>query len=108
MRWMTQLRPALAPVGAMAEVHLVAVEGEDLALGVTAFELNGEDRLLHLPLHGLLDADRRKISRQVLRDGARAGLLALEQIVGQSDENAGDTQPEMLLEVGVFGRDDRL
>ena len=44
----------LDPVVAVAEVHLVAVEGEDLFLGEVLLDLEGEDGLLDLPLVALL------------------------------------------------------
>jgi hypothetical protein len=92
----------------MAEVHLVGVEGEDLAFGVAAFELDGEDRFLYLALNGLLEADGEQVARKLLGDRARARFLPLEQIVCQRDQDAGDTQAEVLLEICVLGRDDRL
>ena len=47
-------RGRLDAVDAVAEVHLVAVEREDLALGVALLDLDREERFLDLPLPGLL------------------------------------------------------
>ena len=46
----------LDPVVAVAEVDLVAVEGEDLLLREVLLDLEGEDDLLDLALVGLLRA----------------------------------------------------
>ena len=49
-----ELAGRLHPVVAVAEVDLVAVEGEDLFLGEVLLDLEGEDGLLDLALVGLL------------------------------------------------------
>ncbi len=95
----------------MPEVDLVAVEGEDLALGVALLDLDGEQRFLHLAFEALLEPDGEEVAGQLLRQGAGAGRVSeppLKHVAHHRDEDARDAQAEVRIEVGVFGRDDRL
>ena len=70
-----QPRRRLDAVGAVAEVHLVAVDREDLSLGVALLDLDREDDLAHLPLERLLVGQAElflQVARQLLRERARA------------------------------------
>ena len=96
----------------MAEVHLVAVDREDLALGVALLDLDREDDLADLALERLLVRQAElilEVARQLLRERARA-LRAppLDDVGRRRDEDAPDVDAEMAVELGVFGRDDRL
>ena len=105
-------------VGAVAQVHLIAVDREDLALGVALLDLDRENQLLHLPLEGVgkgLLAFRREpellleIARELL--GQRAGALRaphLDDVGHHGRADAPDVDAEMTVELRVFGRDDRL
>ena len=66
-------RRGLDAVGAVAEVHLVAVEREDLRLGVALLDLEGEHDLLDLPLERLLRLEE-QLARELLRERAGAGI----------------------------------
>src|SRR6185503_18992723 len=64
----------LDAVGAVAEIHLVAVDREDLPLGVALLDLDGEDRLADLALERLLIRQAElilEVPRQLLRERAR-------------------------------------
>src|SRR5438876_1189353 len=62
-------RRRLDAVGAVAEVHLVAVDREDFLLGVPLLDLNREDDLAHLALEQLLlgQAEVIEVARHLLR-----------------------------------------
>ena len=90
----------------LVQVHLVAVQGENLALRVALLDLDGEDRLLDLPLPCPL-VGQKEIPRELLRDGARAGGEAeLDEVAHRRQGDPGRVQAEVLLEVGIFGGDD--
>jgi hypothetical protein len=101
-------RGRLDAVRAVAEVDLVAVQREDLALRVALLDLDGEDRLLDLALPGLLVGEE-QVARELLRQRARAaGLAPLEDVLDQRDDDARDAEAEVLIELGVLGGLDRL
>src|SRR5207248_5692829 len=84
---------------------------EDLFLRVALLDLNREDDFPHLPLEQLLlgETELIEVARHLLRQRARTLIAApLDDIRGRSGEDAPDVDAEMLVEVGVFGRDDRL
>ena len=105
-------------VRAVPQVHLVAVDREDLALRVPLLDLDRENQLLHLPLEGVgkgLLAFRREpellleIARELLRE--RAGALGpphLDDVGQRGGADAPDVDAEMAVELRVFGGDDRL
>jgi hypothetical protein len=78
----------------VAEVYLVAVEGEDLLLRVAFLELDGDDRFLDLALPRLLEADRcgKQVARELL---LRPRRLPARSVLEQRQRNARDAQPEM-------------
>jgi hypothetical protein len=92
----------------VAEVDLVRVEREDLALRVSLLDLDRQDRFLHLALDRLVEADGKEIARELLRDRAGARQLALHHVVDQGDHDARHTEAEVLVEAAILGRDDRL
>ena len=113
----------LDAVRALAEIHLVGVKREDFALGIALLDLNGDDRLFDLSFEADvadLEADRfgKQSARQLLGNRARAfGSRALtgdsiadrsEHVAGRRHDDVRHAQAEMLLELGVFSRDDRL
>ena len=53
-----EARGGFDAVCAATEIHLVAVEGEDLALGIALFDLDSEDRLVDLPDPELFQPER--------------------------------------------------
>jgi hypothetical protein len=55
----------------VAEIHLVAVEGEDLVFGVPTLDLEREDRFLDLALDRLLRFEE-QLARELLRQRAGA------------------------------------
>src|SRR5262249_58732760 len=69
-----QARRGFDPVCAVAEVHVIAVNGEDFPLRVPLFELDGENDLPNLALEQLLFGETKlvDIARHLLRQGAGA------------------------------------
>ena len=53
----------------MAEVHLIQVHLEDTVLGIAALELEGQHRLLQLPLEALVGREKQDLG-ELLGDGA--------------------------------------
>ena len=111
-------RGRLDAVRAVSEIDLVGVEREDLGLGVAPLELHRHQHFLHLALderparahehavdHVLVEE---QIPRELLRDGAGAEALAVDDVLDGRDDDARDAQAEVLLEVAVFAGDDRL
>jgi hypothetical protein len=96
----------------VAQIHLVAVDREDLALGVALLDLDGEDRLADLALERLLVRQAElilEVARQLLRQRARAlGAPPLDDVGDGGDENAPDVDAEVAVELGVLGGDNRL
>src|SRR5919201_6968946 len=101
----------------MAEVDLVCVEGQDLALGEALLELDGDDGFLHFSLEAaeagaLEDAAaqviaQEEVPRQLLGEGARAAAPAVHDVLDGRDQNPRDAEAEVLLERRVLGGDDR-
>ena len=103
-----QPRGRLHAVDAVPEVHLVAVKGEDLVLRVALFDLNREDGFLDLALPRLF-IRQEQLAGELLGQRARAGRLpALEDVLDQRNDDAGNAESEVLLERGVLGREDGL
>ena len=106
-----QARGRLDAVGAVAQVHLVAVDREDLLLRVALLDLDREDDLANLALEELLlrQAELIEVAGDLLCQRARALLAApFDDVDEGGNENAPDVHAEVALELGVFGRDDRL
>ncbi len=73
-----QARGGFDAVRAMAEVRLVAVERQDLALGVALLDLNRDENLFDLPLRALVAADEanlfgKQVARELHRQRAGTG-----------------------------------
>ena len=103
-----QPRRGLDAVDAVPEIHLVAVEREDLVLRVALLDLDREDGFLDLPLPRLFVGEE-QLAGELLGQRARAaGLPPLEDVLHQRDDDAGNAEAEVLLEAGVFGGEDRL
>ena len=107
-----QPRRRLDAVRAVAEVHLVAVDREDLFLRVPLLDLDRENRLLDLPLERLLLGEAElilQVARELLGQRARALRAPPLDDVGQrGDRDAPDVDPEVPVEFGVLGGDDAL
>ncbi len=107
-----EARGGFDAVCAVPQVHLVAVDREDLFLRVPLFNLDGEDDLLDLPLQGFLLRQPElffQIARELLRQ--RAGALRaapLEDVGGGRGEDAPDVDADVPIELGVLGGDDGL
>ena len=97
----------LDPVRAVAEVHVVAVEGEDLALRVALLDLDREDRFLDLPLPRLVERQE-QVPGELLRQRARARALAVDDVARRRDDDARDAQAEMAVEPRILRRHDGL
>jgi hypothetical protein len=99
-----ELRRRLHAVGAVPEVHLVAVEREDLFLGVALLDLHREQQLLHLAFPGLLVGEE-QLAGELLRERAgAAGLAHLHQVGDHGAHQAGGAEAEVVEEVAVFRR----
>src|SRR5690606_8821179 len=102
-----ELRGRLGAVDAVSPRDVVAVEREDLALGVALLDLQREDQLAELPFPGLL-VRQEEIPGELLRERARPRALPVEDVLYGGDDDARDAEPEVLLERLILGRDDRL
>jgi hypothetical protein len=102
----------------MSEVDLVGVEREDFRLRVAPFELYRDEHLFELALDewparshehavGHVFAEE-QAARQLLRDGAGAEALPVDDVLECGDDDPRDAEAEVLLEVAVFAGDDRL
>ena len=99
----------LHAVDAVPEVHLIAVEREDLVLRVALLDLNREDGFLDLPLPRLFIGEE-QLARELLGQRARArGLPALDDVLHAAmTMMRGMLRPKCCSNVGVLGGEDRL
>jgi len=103
-----KLRGSLEAVHSVAEVDLVAVEGENLLLGEGAFDLDGEVRLLELAGGGALRREK-QVARQLHGQGGCAlGASMAAQVVPERPADAEDIDAPVGLEAFVFNGDDGL
>ena len=91
----------LDAVRAVAEVHVVAVEGEDLALRVALLDLDREDRFLDLPLPRLVERQE-QVPGELLRQRARARALAVDDVARRRDHDARNAQAEVAVEPRIL------
>ncbi len=92
----------------MAEVHLIAVERENLFLRVALLNLNGEQRLLHLALPRLLVVQK-ELSRELLSERACAGgETPFHQVVQKRQHDALNAESDVLEELRILGGENRL
>ena len=106
-----QTRRGFDAVRPVTEVHLVAVNREDLLLGVALFDLNRQDHLADFAVEEFLlrEAEFIEISSDLLCQRACALFApALDDVDCRGDENAPDVHAEMAIELRVLGRDNRL
>jgi hypothetical protein len=99
----------LDPIGAAAEVDLVQVAGEDVALVELALELDRQDRLLELALERPLRGQVRELD--VLLGDGRAALLRLAVAQDRLVEGATDADrvdAAVVEELAVLGGEHRL
>ena len=96
----------------MPEVHLIAVDREDLFLRVPLLDLDCEDRLPDFPLERLFGGEAElvlQVAGELLRQ--RAGALrapSFDDVGHRRDENAPDVHAEVAVELRILGGDDRL
>ncbi len=95
------------PVRPVSEVHVVAVEGEDLALGVPLLDLDREDRFLDLAFPRLVERQE-QVPGELLGQGARTRALAVHDVACRRDDDARDAQAEMAVEPCIFRSHDRV
>ncbi len=103
-------RRGLDAVRAVAEVHLVAVEREDLLLGVPLLDLQGEHDLLDLALERLLRLEE-QLAGELLRQRAGARIeqpAFVHEVADDGHQQAQRPDADVVLELGVLGRQDRL
>ena len=103
-----KLARRLKAIHAVAEVNLVAVEGEDLFLGKRALNLDGQVRFLHLARRGALGGEE-EVARQL--HGQRGSALRAsmgDDVVPQRSGHAEDVDAPVRFEVLVFNGDNRL
>ena len=103
-------RCRLDTVGAVSEVNMVAVQGQNLALREALLDLDGHDGFLDLALPALFEANvtREQVPRELLGEGARPGQASPHRITNEGDQDARDAQAEVAVELRVLRRDDRL
>ena len=100
-------RRGFGAVEAVAEIHLVQIELEDLVLREVVFELRGEQQFAQLAAQRFFAADA--LPRQLLRDGA----AALDRFAGARDrdrraDDANRVEAVVIEEAAIFDGDDRL
>ncbi len=100
-------RRRLDAVDAVPEIHLVAVEREDLALGVALLDLDREDRFLDFSFRCLV-IGQEQLAGELLGQRARAVHATLDDVLDERDDDARDAEPDVLIEPVVFGREDGL
>ncbi len=93
-------RSGLHAVGTVAQVDLVEIEGQELAFGVVALELDRGDGFLDLardrPLRGQED-----ILGELLREGGATLALAAQRVQGRT-HGAPEIHAPMLVELAVL------
>ena len=95
-------------VQAVAEVHLVQVQLEDLLLGVLVLDARGEDHFFHLAPQRLV-AREEALARELLRDRAAALRAPPEvQVAQERGADADDVDPTVLEEPLILDREHRL
>ena len=90
----------------VAEIHGVEVHGQNLILGVFAFQLGGDDPLLEFDEHQLdlvhLLAAREQVLGQLLGDGAAAALVVEGEHAARHAKQGTHVHARMLVETGVL------
>ena len=95
------------PIDTVAEIHLVAIEREDLPLRVALLDLDREDRFFDFSF-GRLVVRQEQLSSELLRQRARAIHPALDDVFDERDDDTRNTEADVLVEGMIFGREDRL
>jgi len=92
----------------VAQINLIAVENQDLVLGVGFFNLHRQDGLLDLPPECLVRLEEEHLG-ELLRERAPPFLfLEMNHILEEGPKGTHRIHAEMVIETGVLGRDDRL
>ena len=103
-----ELRGSLEAIHSMAEVNLVAVEGEYLFLGEAALDLDGQIGLLELAGGGALGGEE-EVARQLHGErGCALSAAVVAQVVPDGPHDAKDVDAPVGLEALVFNGDDGL
>ena len=102
------LRGGLKAVQAVAEVDLVAVEGEDLLFGEGALDLDGEIGLLDFAGGGSLGGEKEDAGQLHGERGSALGAAVGADVVPGGADDAEDVDAPVGLEVLVFNGDDGL
>ena len=109
-----QLRRGFDAVGAVTEVDLVAVEGEDLFLGVALLDPDRDERLLDLALPAAVADREADLVGKMLRVSCCVIVLPPGErprdrdVAHQRQHHARDAEAGVLEEAGVFRGEDRL
>ena len=107
-----QPRRRLDTVRTVAEIHLIAVDREDFLFRVALLDLDRQNRFFDLPLDRFFVAETELIPQvpgELLRQSARPLRCAALNDVGDGrDEDAPDVDPEMALELGILGGNNRV
>src|SRR5260370_28049666 len=95
----------------MAQVHLVAIDREDLPLGVPLFDLNGKHHFLELALERLLVGEAElllEVPRELLRQRARAlGPAALDDVGDRDYRDPHDVDASVPIDIVILLSDYR-
>ena len=92
----------------MAEVHLIAVEGENLVLGVALLNPDREERFLDLAFPRLL-VGQKQLARELLRQRAGAARFPpLDDVFHERGHDPRNAEADVLLELVVLCGHDRL
>ena len=109
-RWLAEivLRGGFKPVGAVAEEYLVGVEREDLRLGESALDLDGEQRLLHLAVKRAIGREKQIAGELHGERGCSLHSPAGFDIAIRRAYDAPDVDARVPVKILVFDRDQRI
>ncbi len=94
----------LDAVGALPQVDLVQVHGQDLVLGVDLLDLHGEDHLAGLAGEGLLEGQE-QVAGQLHGEGAGPGTAAAQDVVQDDLHHALHVDAVVLIEAAILDGD---
>src|SRR5438445_9975046 len=92
---------------AVSKIDLIGVHGEDLRLGVAAFDLQGQEHLLDLAAEAAVTAVEEEVARELHGDGAGAfGAATLQNVAIGRAGYAGKIDAPVIFKMLVFDRQD--
>src|SRR5687768_13856795 len=99
-------RTGLDSVRAMSQVDLVRVQFEDLLFGEVLLDLNGQKRLIDFPPPLFLGRQEELLGELLGERGGTFNLAPRHEVLDPSAKDGAGIDATVLIEAGVFGRDD--